>query len=274
MRTQTVIALLTFREIIRQPVFLLVICGSIALQFIASCFALFAFGEESRMIENMCITTNTLSGLIIAVFCTSHSFSSDVKKSTVATILCKAVSKPAFLIGRFIGTSSAIIVVYLILTLIFGIILSLYHADEDTNKYWYSFFERYIDIYDLKLIINICFSIMQVLILASISFFLSLNISPVSNISVCFLLYLFGNISSYFKDIFKFIESPFLMWLPKIFFTVIPDLQMLNIYSIKLAEFSSSEMIAYIAYLVFYTFCFCAVMIMLSIFSFNKKDMF
>ncbi len=274
MKIQTAIALLTFKEIIRQPVFIVVIFGSIALQFIASCFALFAFGEESRMIENMGVATITLSGLIIAVFCTSHSFSSEIKKSAVATILCKAVSKPSFIIGKFIGIVSSIILVYLILLMIYGIILSFYNVDKELHNYWYTFFTRYASVYDLQFTLNICFSVMQVMILASISFFLSLNISSAPNISICFSLYLLGNISTYFKEIFKFAEPPILTWLPKLLFTVIPDLQILGLYSVKLADFTSFDLLSYIVYIVLYTLCFCSVMIMLSILSFNRKDMF
>lgn len=274
MKNSFVITIVTFKEIIRQPIFTVVILSSILVLLLSSFFTMFAFGDETRLIKDMGATTITLSGLIIAVFYTSNSFASDVKKSTVSTILSKAVSKTSFVCGKFFGTSFAIFLVTLILVLVFGFILSYYnHIDHEHHQHWYSYFNDILLSYDNHLLFGVYFAFLQVLILGSISLLLSVNLSAVSNISICFTIYIFGHLSDYFFQHFCNTNG-MLKYIPKFMLTLIPNLQIFDINSLTITDFSGKTLFIFFITTTFYTIFYCLAMITFTILSFHKKDLF
>jgi len=71
-----------------------------------------------------------------------------------------------------------------------------------------------------------------------------------------------------------FIETTgFLMWFPKLIFTIVPNLQLFDINSMKLNSFPCNDLLLYVLTTSFYTICYCATMIVFTIYSFKKKEM-
>ena len=241
------------------------------LLLIASYLTLFTFGEEGMLIKDMGITTITLTGLIIVIFYAANSFSAESKKAAVATVLCKAVNKSTFIIGKFLGTVLTLFLIYLILVSIFTFINSLYYNSDIPKEHVFSF-KNVIDSVDCSFLLSVYFSFLQVLILAAISFLLSVSISSVSNISICFTIYVLGHLSDYF---YTYIEKSkgFILWLSKIIFILVPNLQVFDLGGVKLNSLQNYDLFSYLILVSFYTICYCSIMILFAILFFQKRDM-
>ncbi|MGR3318535.1 MAG: ABC transporter permease [Candidatus Anammoxibacter sp.] len=271
MRNCLAIANITFKEIIRQPLFYVIIFSSIVLMLLSSCFTLFAFGEEGRLIKDMGSTTITISGLIIAIFYTANAFTDELKKTTVVTILCKAVNKAGFIIGKFLGTALVVILSNIILLVVFALITSFYGIWSGTDELPHSFFKGVYLAMDNSLLLGVYFAFLQVLILGAICLLLSVLLPAVSNISICFAIYIFGHLSDYLNTYIQKSEG-LVMWLPKIALSIIPNLQFFDVELFRDNAFQSHDIFSYLLVTSFYTICYCAIMIVFTIFSFQRKD--
>ncbi|MGR3180010.1 MAG: hypothetical protein ACUZ8E_18370 [Candidatus Anammoxibacter sp.] len=271
MRNCLTIANITFKEIVRQPLFYVIIFSSIVLMLLSSCFTLFAFGEEGKLVKDMGLTTITISGLIIAIFYTACAFTDELKKTTVVTILCKAVNKAGFIIGKFLGTALVVVLVNVILVVVFAFITSFYSVWGDAGDHQHSFFKGVYLALDKSLLLGIYFAFLQVLILGAISLLLSVLLPAVSNISICFAIYIFGHLSDYLNTYVQKSEG-FVMWLPKIILSIIPNLQFFDIQIFMDNTSQNHDIFFYLLVTSFYTICYCAIMIVFTIFSFQRKD--
>ncbi len=272
MKSSIVIAKITFKEIIRQPLFPIIIAGGIALILLASCFTMFTFGEDSRLITDMGITTITLAGLIIAIFYNANSFSAETKKVTVATVLCKAVNKGAFITGKFFGVSFALLLVNLILFTVLLFILPFYTNLDDLESGKATYLSNLALSFDAYMIYGVYFSFLQVVILCAVSLLLSMWLTTVANIGICFAVYIFGNLSGMFHSFFEQSKHA-LIWVPKILYVFVPNLQNFSINSIRIVSAPPIDQLYYLITVSIYAVCFCAIMLTLTILSFEKKDM-
>lgn len=91
----------TGREIVRQTIFYLIGCGGILFILLSFSFTLFAFGEETRMIKEMGISTITICCLCLASLSAANTISKEIEKGTIMTLLSKPVDKGSVLFGKF-----------------------------------------------------------------------------------------------------------------------------------------------------------------------------
>ena len=93
----------TARDVMRQTVFYLIAGGGVALVLCSFSFTMFAFGEESRMIRDMGISTITMCCLTLASLSAANTISKELEKGTIVTLLSKPIGKHAIIVGKFLG---------------------------------------------------------------------------------------------------------------------------------------------------------------------------
>ena len=272
MKNCLVIANITFKEIIRQPFLFIVIFISIFLMIISFSFSLFAFGEESKLTNDMGIATITISGLIVSIFYTANSFSGETKKATIVTILCKSINKGSFILGRFLGTALVIALMNLVLLVAFVFIMTFYNAGANGEQHQESFFKHAFFLFDNNLLLSVYLAFLQILILGAISLLLSINLATVSNISICFTIYIFGHLSGYLNNYFSKTEGS-ISWLAKIGLLIIPNLHFFDALIFTKEGFNALGVFSYLALTTLYTICYCSIMITIAVLYFHKKDL-
>lgn len=110
------VALAAFREGIRQPMFWLIGLVSIALLFVAMLFPFFTFGDDYKMMKQICFDTALLAGVLFGVLGASISINEEIEGRTAVTLMSKPVTRRQFLLGKFVG----ILLASWALTLIIG----------------------------------------------------------------------------------------------------------------------------------------------------------
>jgi ABC-type transport system involved in multi-copper enzyme maturation permease subunit len=104
------IAVNAFMELIRQPIFLLLMTGSVMFEIFLAVPYYFAFGDEPKLIENSALAVMLLSGLFGAVLSASSSLAREIRSGTALAVLSKPVSRAQFLLAKFAGLALALLV--------------------------------------------------------------------------------------------------------------------------------------------------------------------
>lgn len=110
MRQFTTIALNAFMELVRQPVFLLLMSVSSAFIVFLSGVPYFGFGDDPRMVKDMALAVTFLSGLLGAVLTSSASVARELRTGTALAVMAKPVSRSQFLLAKYVGLAGALAV--------------------------------------------------------------------------------------------------------------------------------------------------------------------
>ncbi|HZR16028.1 MAG TPA: ABC transporter permease [Verrucomicrobiae bacterium] len=108
MRQFITIATNAFMELVRQPVFLLLMtCSAVFEIFLATPFY-FAFGDEPKLVKDSTLATMLLAGLFGAVLSASASLAREIRSGTALAVLSKPVGRAQFLLAKYVGLICAL----------------------------------------------------------------------------------------------------------------------------------------------------------------------
>jgi ABC-2 type transport system permease protein len=109
MRQFITIAGNAFMELIRQPVFLLLMTLSSLFEIFLACVNYFGFGDEPKLIKNSALAVMFLAGLFGAVLSASASVAREIRSGTALAVLAKPVSRAQFLLAKYSGLAGALV---------------------------------------------------------------------------------------------------------------------------------------------------------------------
>ncbi len=95
-------------ELIRQPVFLLLMTGSVLFEIFLAVPYYFAFGDEMKLVKTSALAVMLLSGLFGAVLSASSSLAREIRSGTALAVLSKPVGRAQFLLAKFAGLAAAL----------------------------------------------------------------------------------------------------------------------------------------------------------------------
>ncbi|MDB6054820.1 MAG: hypothetical protein JWN25_2343 [Verrucomicrobiales bacterium] len=110
MRQFVTIAFNAFMELIRQPIFLLLMTTSVSFEVFLSCINYFGFGDEPKLVKNSVLAVMFLAGLFGAVLSASASIAREIRSGTALAVLAKPVSRSQFLIAKYFGLAASLTV--------------------------------------------------------------------------------------------------------------------------------------------------------------------
>ena len=102
MRQFVTIATNAFMELVRQPVFLLLMTVSCVFEIFLATPYYFAFGDEPKLVKNSVLAVMLLTGLFGAVLSASASLAREIRTGTALAVLSKPVGRAQFLVARFL----------------------------------------------------------------------------------------------------------------------------------------------------------------------------
>lgn len=102
------IALNAFMELVRQPIFLLLLTGSVLFEIFLAVPYYFAFGDEMKLVKTSTLAVMLLAGLFGAVLSASASLAREIRTGTALAVLSKPVGRAQFLLAKFAGLAAAL----------------------------------------------------------------------------------------------------------------------------------------------------------------------
>ncbi len=97
-------------ELIRQPIFLLLITASASFEVFLSCVNYFGFGDEPKLVKNSVLAVMFLTGLFGAVMSASAAVAREIRTGTALAVLAKPVGRAQFLLAKYFGVAAALTV--------------------------------------------------------------------------------------------------------------------------------------------------------------------
>lgn len=98
----------TFQELIRQPVYLLLLAGGVAFITLLGNISYFALGDESRMVKQSALAFMLVAGLFSAALSASSTLAREIRAGTALAVLSKPVGRVRFLLGKYLGLAAAL----------------------------------------------------------------------------------------------------------------------------------------------------------------------
>src|SRR5436190_14924578 len=110
MRQLLTIATNAFMELVRQPIYLLLMTASASFTIFLSCIYYFGFGDDPKLVKDSVLAVMLLSGLFAAVLSASASVAHEIRSGTALAVLSKPVGRARFLLAKYCGLVGALAV--------------------------------------------------------------------------------------------------------------------------------------------------------------------
>ncbi len=119
------VAQTTFRETIRNKVLLHILGFSGVMLALSWVISRWSVGEPEKIVADIGLSITTLAGVAIALFSGIVLVWAEVEQKTILPILAKPLARWEYLIGKFIGFSVAVQLVYLLMCLVLILLIAL-----------------------------------------------------------------------------------------------------------------------------------------------------
>jgi ABC-type transport system involved in multi-copper enzyme maturation permease subunit len=117
------IAKVTFLQIIRQPIFGVLLILSLGIMTLAPSVTAFTLDDDNKMLQDLCLSTFLVSGLLLSVFSASGAISAEIDDQTILTIVSKPINRLVFIGGKFLGVMGTLLLACLFMSLTFQMVL-------------------------------------------------------------------------------------------------------------------------------------------------------
>jgi len=120
----------TFIEILRQPVYAIIIVAALFLFFMSPSLTMYTMSDDNKLLREIGLSTLFLSSLFIAIFSASGAVAQELENKTIATVLTKPVQRPIFIIAKFFGVAAAVVLAHYICTI--ALLMAIRHGVLET----------------------------------------------------------------------------------------------------------------------------------------------
>lgn len=122
------VALNTFREAVRDRVFYNLLLFAVLLVGTSLVIGQLAAGQDVKIIKDLGLAASLLFGVGIAVFIGIQLVAREVERRSVHATLAKPVSRPSFLLGKYLGLLLTLGVNILVMAAALFVVLAVYRA--------------------------------------------------------------------------------------------------------------------------------------------------
>ena len=109
----------TFVEATRQPIYVVLLLMATALLVVNPSLSAYTLDDDNKILVDMGLSTLFLAGLLLSAFTATGVLSTEIENRTVLTVVSKPVSRPAFVLGKYVGVAAALALAFWTLMLIF-----------------------------------------------------------------------------------------------------------------------------------------------------------
>jgi ABC-type transport system involved in multi-copper enzyme maturation permease subunit len=209
------IASVTLREAVRQRLAVNLLVFAMALLAAAITISTLTFGEQYRIIANLGLSSMEVVGTLIATFLGAGLIAGEVERRTLYPVLAKAVTRPEYVLGRYLGLVSTVTLNLLVMGLVFGAVLVVYQGGPSFVR-------------ETPLLMVMAAMAVQFAMVAAVATFFSTfsttTLSAIFTLSVVVAGYLSSDLVRYWSKQGKVAQV-----LGKVAYVIVPNLEALNL---------------------------------------------
>ena len=131
----------SFTETVRQPIYGVILLVTIGLMVLNLGVSGYTLDDDNKLLKDLGLSTLLMSGLFLSAFSAAGILSREIENKTVLTVVSKPVSRPLFLVAKFVGLTGALLLAFYLCMIVF--LLTMRHK----------VMERAVDQYDMPVIL-------------------------------------------------------------------------------------------------------------------------
>jgi len=122
----------SFTETIRQPIYGVILVVTTLLLVLNVGVSGFTLEDDNKLLKDLGLSTLLMSGLFLAAFSAAGILSREIENKTVLTVISKPVSRPLFVLAKFLGLAGALAVAFYLTGIVF--LLTMRHQVLQTAR--------------------------------------------------------------------------------------------------------------------------------------------
>ncbi|HLJ11147.1 MAG TPA: ABC transporter permease [Planctomycetaceae bacterium] len=189
-----IIARATAKEAIRQPVFSLLLALSLMMLVLNTFVPFFSLGDDVKMLEICGLATILISGMLMAIWTSSISIADEIEGKTAMTLLSKPINRRQFIVGKFVGIQTAVLVLVLpIIAAFWGLIVYKMFYDARESAAETTLQAALLEAY--KILPPVVLSLLEISVMSAISVAISTRLPMVVNMVTCLAIFVVGHLT-------------------------------------------------------------------------------
>jgi hypothetical protein len=206
------IAAATFKEAIRQPLFLLLLSLCVVSILVNTFLPFFSLGEDVKMLKDAGLATLLICGLLLAVWTASTSIADEIEGKTAMTLLSKPITRRQFVVGKYLGImQSALLLLavsgaFLLISVYFKVGYDAKESGQEVPS-WYvmkaiegttkemPWFEPQRLGQMVQVMPGLVLTFFEIAVLGAISVAISTRLPMVVNMTICFAIFVVGHLT-------------------------------------------------------------------------------
>lgn len=252
----------TFRENVRDRVLYNLILFAIIMIFSAVVLGHLTLGHEDKIIVDLGLSSISIFGTLIAVFIGISLVYKELERRTVYSLLAKPIHRHEFILGKYLGLLGTLFVNVTVMTI--GLALTLaYRGEGDFGSY-------------LRLMPAVYLIFLSLALTTALALLFSTFSTPALSALFTLFLWVAGHFNRDLLDFGRLTESAAFRWFCNILYYMLPNISNFNWINgqnvIQSTAYSQSPDPVAVLWISVYALLYCAVLIMLSIAIFSRRD--
>jgi hypothetical protein len=290
------VALASFRESIRQPMYWLLTCAAAFLLLASPWIPYFTFGEDFKVVKELGFEMIMLFTTVFAVIAASTSVHEEIEGRTAVTLMSKPVSRRQFLLGKFAGILCAAVVMTTLLGWFFEWMLLVRPYDiQNQVTYveppWVLALVRDrlgdTEVADLlkgigfwvndalEILPGLVLGFCQVMVLLAIAVALATRLSMVVNLPICLVIFFLGNLTPILAQVSAQNNLRLVSFTAQLFGTLLPGLEFFSMGQavVREAPLPTDQFALYTAQVSLYAVMYTAIALLFGLILFEDRDL-
>jgi len=244
----------TFRETVRDKVFILLVVFALIMIFASRIFGFLSVGQEIKIVKDLGLGSISVFSLLVAIFVGTTLVHKEIDKRTVYTIISKPIHRYQFIIGKYAGLNLTILVNMVVMSVFFYLSVRLMRGA-----------------WSLDLGLAILLIYVEVMVVTGLALLFSTFASPTLSAVFTFLSYIAGHLSNDMKFFGEQSKNIFVNVASTGLYYVLPNLSKFDVKNEAVHGLAIPA--GFFAYSIVYGLLYCAMLIIVSSFIFERKNL-
>lgn len=120
----------TLTETLRQPIYAIIIGCAILVYILIPSLTMYTMDDDNKLLREIGLSTLFLTSLFVAIFSAAGAVAEELENKTITTVLSKPVSRPIFVVAKFLGVSCAVVLAHFICSI--ALLFTIRHGVLDS----------------------------------------------------------------------------------------------------------------------------------------------
>ena len=266
MKATAAIALNVFRESVRDKVLYNLVLFAVVLIGASYMIGQLTAGQDVKIIKDLGLAATSVFGLFIAVFIGIGLVSKEVERRSIYALLAKPIHRGQLVVGKYVGLTLTLAVNVAIMAAALYAVLAYmsWGVSENVARTWDA------PALDAALLKAVALILVELMLVTAIALFFSTFSTPMLSAAFTFGLFIVGHFSSDLRNFQDVVDSPAAARLARGLYWVLPNLAQ---FDVKTAVVHGQPVtFGYMAVTMAYAACYIAMLLIISIFVFSRRD--